>query len=149
MRLIYEMDEPAYNAFVEQRSQRTLWFAKYMVYSDRIKWLDTKVGEHGEAPAIHIQILGWLALLGFAACLLPWRIARSSLLLLPLLIYLFIIYAIGDTVTRYIHPVEWIGFILIPIGLDSVIDGFAFLYRRLRPVPASEPSTPAITPATC
>lgn len=138
MKLVYEMDEPAYNAFVEERSTRTLWFTKYMKDSDRLKWIDTKVGERGTAPHTHIQFMGWLTLLGLAASLLPGRFTRTSLLWLPVLLYLFIIYAIGDTVTRYVHPVEWVGFILIAIGLDSLIDGFVFLYRRVRPAPVPE-----------
>jgi len=142
MRLIYEMDEPAYNAFVEERSHRTLWFTKYTKDFDKLKWLDTKVGKRGESPQTHLQFMGWLALLGFAATLLPSRFVRGSLLWLPVLLYLFIIYAIGDTVTRYIHPVEWTAFILIAIGLDSVIDAFAFLYRRVRPAPVSAASSP-------
>ena len=149
MRLIYEMDEPAYNAFVAQRAERTLWFAKYTKDFDRLKWIDTKVGERGTSPRIHIQIMGWLALLGFAAALLPGRFTRSTLLLLPLFLYLFIIYAIGDTVTRYIHPVEWIGFILIAIGLDTVLDGLVSLYRRLRPAPVREASADSAAPAAC
>ncbi|HSI16094.1 MAG TPA: hypothetical protein VK961_28855 [Chthoniobacter sp.] len=142
MQLIYEMDEPAYNAFVAERSTRTLWFTKYTDEFDRLKWLDTKVGKKGESPRTHIKTMGWLALLGFAASLLPYRFRRGTLLWLPALLYLFIIYAIGDTVTRYIHPVEWAGFILIAIGLDSVIDGLVWLYRRVRPVPATEASAP-------
>jgi hypothetical protein len=80
--------------------------------------------------------MGWLVILGLATALLPGRFVRTSLLWLPLVIYLFAVYAVGDTVTRYVHPVEWTAFILIAFGLDSILDGLTFLYRRLRPSPA-------------
>lgn len=142
MRVIYEMDEPAYNAMVAERSKRTLWFTGPLHIFSKMKWLDTRASPRGQAPYLHVQFMGWLALWGLIAALLPGRFVRTSLLWLPLMLYLFIVYAVGDTVTRYLHPIEWTLFILIAFGLDSLLDGAAFAWRWIRPA-----ATPALPPA--
>lgn len=146
MHLIYEMDEPAYNAMVEERSKRTVWYRPYIRSFTKLRWLDAKPGEPGESPIIRILPMGWLVLLGLSAALLPYRFARTTLLWLPLLLYLFIVFAIGDTVTRYLHPVEWTAFVLIAVGLDSILDGLALLYRRVRPAPSADVSASDTAP---
>ncbi|MEI9898634.1 MAG: hypothetical protein WDN28_33450 [Chthoniobacter sp.] len=141
MRVIYEMDEPAYNAMVQERAQRTVWFSKYLRNLSGMNWLQVEPGNPGEAPLVHLRILGWLALLGFLLSLLPSRFVRASLLTIPLVLYLFLVYAVGDTVTRYLHPIEWTLFILIAIGLDTTLDGAVFLYRRLRSTSVDDSSS--------
>ena len=42
-------------------------------------------------------------------------------LFLPLAIYMFGTFAIGDAVTRYLQPVEWIGFVFVGVFLDRLI----------------------------
>ena len=42
-------------------------------------------------------------------------------LLLPLLLYLLGTFAVGDAVSRYLQPVEWIGFVFAGVALDLVL----------------------------
>ena len=62
-----------------------------------------------------------LALLGLLTCLRPARFLVTSPLWLPLVIYMGIIFAVGDTVARYLLPVEWIGMVLVALGLDWLL----------------------------
>jgi len=136
MQVVYEMDRPAFDSMVGERATHTVWYARYLKPFTRVNWLQAHRGEAGHAPRIHIQTMGWLALLGLVCAFLPGRFVRTSFLWLPLLLYLFIVYAIGDTVTRYLVPIEWILFIFMGFGLDTILDGLAFAWRRVRPSPA-------------
>ncbi|EDY18397.1 hypothetical protein CfE428DRAFT_4181 [Chthoniobacter flavus Ellin428] len=132
MQMVYEMDRSAFDTLVVERATHTVWYAKYLKPFTRVNWLQAHRGEIGHPPRIHIQTMGWLALLGLISALLPGRFARTSFLWLPLLLYLFIVYAIGDTVTRYLVPIEWILFIFMGFGLDTILDGLALAWRRMR-----------------
>ncbi|MEP6673463.1 MAG: hypothetical protein ABJF10_30225 [Chthoniobacter sp.] len=142
MRVIYEMDEPTYRAMAAERSQRTVWFSPFIRSFADVNWLQVQRGDPGEAPLIRFRLLGGLALWGLVMTLLPSRFVRTSLLWLPLVFYLFGVFAVGDTVTRYLHPIEWILFVLIAIGLDATLDGILFLHHRLRPSPHPSPPPP-------
>ena len=77
-----------------------------------------------------------LALLGLVSCLRPARWRLTSPLWLSLIIYMGIIFAVGDTVARYLLPVDWIGMVLVALGLDWVL---GFLWRDKKP---AEPDAP-------
>jgi hypothetical protein len=63
-----------------------------------------------------------LALFGFLTCLRPKRWRETAPLWLPLGLFLVIIFSIGDSVPRYLQPVDWIGIIFVGVGLDWVLD---------------------------
>ena len=93
--------------------------------------------------------LGWLLALGLVACLAPRHFVCRALLWFPVAIYLFVIFGIGDAVRRYLHPVEWVGLVIIAIGLDTVLglsaDAMAWLRQRVSgrsDTPESSASTP-------
>ena len=68
---------------------------------------------------------------------MPGRFARTSLLWLPLLIYVSVVFALGARVSRCSQPIEWAMFVLIVIGLDVVLDALAAAWKKVRPpVPA-------------
>ena len=137
MAVIYEMDEPAYRALVAERAQRTLWFEPLVTWLRRIQWVNAEAGQPGEKPRISLAPLGWLLALGLAGALVPGRFVRTSILWLPLALYLTIVFAVGDRVSRYLEPVEAVMFILIVIGLDVVLDALAALWKKLRPSAAA------------
>ena len=62
---------------------------------------------------------------------------RTSILWLPLGLYLGIVFAVGDRVSRYLEPVEAVMFILIVIGLDVVLDALTALWKSVRPTSAA------------
>ena len=76
-------------------------------------------------------------MLGIAGALVPGRCVRTSILWLPLGLYLVIVFAVGDRVSRYLEPVEAVMFILIVIGLDVVLDALTALWKSVRPTSAA------------
>ena len=133
MKLLYEMDEPAYRALVAERSQRKLWFEPQVRWFAGVKWLTTDPGPPGAQPTTDVSWMGWLFVLGLAGALLPGRFARTSILWLPMLLYVGVVFAVGDRVSRYYPPLEWAMFALIAIGLDVVLDALAALWKSVRP----------------
>ena len=131
MKLLYEMDEAGYRALVEERSKRTVWYEAYMPIVKQVNWVKAEEGEDGAKPTIEVKWLGWLALLGLLGSMVPGRFARTSILWLPLLVYLPIVYAVGDRVSRYLHTVDWLVFVMIGIGLDVVLDLITAPWRRV------------------
>jgi hypothetical protein len=134
MNLLYDMDATAYAEMAKERATEDLWFVKPLLSLNRaLAWTVAEKGKRGKPPEFGLRIFGWLALLGLACCLTPKRIIPTSVLWMPPLFYLLLILAVGDSVTRYVHPVEWVGFIWIAIGLDRVLDLLASARAKLSP----------------
>ena len=133
MALLYEMDKAAYDALAAERARRTVWFEPLVAWFSRVQWVQAAPGPPGGAARIRLAALGWLAALGLAGALVPGRFVRSSILWLPLLVYVGIIFAVGDRLSRYFEPIEWALFVLIAIGLDVVLDALAALRKSARP----------------
>lgn len=134
MKLLYDLDEAGYEAMAEERAKRTVWYAPYMPLVKSINWVYAEGGEAGEKPTIEVKWMGWLLLLGLVGCLMPGRFRRTSIIWLPLVVYLPVVYGVGDRVSRYLHTVDWLGFVMIVIGLDVVLDVVTALWKRVRSV---------------
>jgi len=77
--------------------------------------------------------LGLMAVIGmFFGVLFSKKRLLCIALLLPLLLYMFGTYAIGDAVRRYLQPVEWIGFVFVGVLLDLLIYFLYKSYQALR-----------------
>ncbi|MDR3404398.1 MAG: hypothetical protein P4L99_18000 [Chthoniobacter sp.] len=140
MKLLYEMDQDAYLAMAAQRRVQVEWYEPYVFkFGHAFAWMSA-TREAGKRT-MHPAWFGLLALFGFLTCLRPSRWRETSLLWLPLGLYLGIIFGIGDTVVRYLQPIEWIGLIFVALGLDWVL---SLVWRS--PAPAAE-VPPAPTPA--
>lgn len=133
MALLYETDEAGYDKMVAERAQRTAWFEPYVRWVSKIHWVSAEPGAIGQRPSIGLTALGWLAVLGLVGALVPGRFARTSILWLPIMLYIPLVFAVGDRVSRYYHPLEWAMFALIAIGLDTLLDALTALWKRLRP----------------
>ena len=137
MAVIYEMDEPTYRQLVAEREQRKVWFEPQLRWLQRVQWINAAPGQPGENPRLSLAPLAWLLVLGIAGALVPGRCVRTSILWLPLGLYLVIVFAVGDRVSRYLEPVEAVMFILIVIGLDVVLDALTALWKSVRPTSAA------------
>lgn len=134
MRLLYEMDETSYNAMVEERSQRTVWYQSLVRPWLKVNWLQAGPGEVGQPPRIQLQWMGYLALFGLATALWPGRrFIKTSIIWFPTLLYMMIVFAVGDAVTRYLEPIDWTIFVLMAYGLDTLVEGIIVLWKRIRP----------------
>jgi hypothetical protein len=84
-------------------------------------------GTKGEFPEFVPRPLGLMAVIGmFFGMVFSKKRLLCITLLLPLFLYMFGTYAIGDAVRRYLQSVEWIGFVFVGVLLDLLI---CFLYK--------------------
>ena len=131
--MIYGMPTDEYLRLVEDRRKRTTWLAPAMrKLASTLGWTDYRSGAPGEGPEIKLKWLGWLLTLGLVTCLAPRHFICRALLWLPVALYLFAVFSVGDAVRRYLQPVEWVGLVIIAIGLDSVANFFVDGISRLR-----------------
>jgi hypothetical protein len=137
LELVYGMKTEAYLRLVEERRQRTTWLAAAMEkLSSVLNWTEYRRGGPGEDPKVNLTMLGWLLALGLIACLSPRYFICRALLWLPVAFYLLAVFGVGDALRRYLHPIEWVGIVLIAIGLDTmtilITNGITRLQRRIR-----------------
>jgi hypothetical protein len=129
MKLLYEMDEPAYQALAAERAQHKEWYEDDVYHFTRtFVWMRS---ERAAKRTLHPAWFGVFALFGFLTCLRPSRWRETAPLWLSLVLFLVIIFGIGDAVTRYLQPIEWLGLIFIALGLDWLL---GLVWRS--PVPA-------------
>lgn len=147
MKLVYEMDAAEFEQLVEKRKTAPLWFAKYIPWFDQnMAWTYFKRGEPGVPPSYGVKVMGALALFGLLTCLWPRQFVATAIVWWPPIFYYFAIYGVGDAVTRYLHPADWCWFVVIAVGVDSVLRVSARLFRRhSAPTPAEAP-TSELTP---
>lgn len=121
MKLLYEMEEPAYLAMAEQRRKQVEWYEPWVYrFTHAFSWMKT---ERDPVRKLHLHPawFGVLALFGLLTCLRPSRWRETSPLWLSLGFYLVIIFSIGDSVNRYLQPIEWVGLIFVALGLDWLL----------------------------
>jgi len=129
----YGMDRPEYEEKVKERATRqnaTLPFLSAV--SDSMVWMRDNTdaaGKHWLSPCWPLV----LAVLGFLVCLTPSRFVAMSVLWLPTILCLVSVHAIGDYNSQYVQPVEWVGLVLIAIGLDAFVQAGCSLAARLLP----------------
>ncbi len=142
MELLYELNHDEYLALVAERQQRRAWYEPYLLkFTQTFIWTRTIEGRNSHRT-LHPAWLGLLALLGLASCLRPSRWRLTSPLWLSLVIYMGIIFAVGDTVARYLLPVDWIGMVFVALGLDWVL-GLVWRAEALAPVEEVVPAVAA------
>jgi hypothetical protein len=126
MKLLYELDKDGYLMLAEQRRRKTEWYEPSVYhFTHAFAWMRAT---HDDGKyTLHPAWFGLFALFGFFTCLRPGSWRKTSLLWLPLGIYLAIIFGIGDSVSRYLQPIEWIGIIFVALGLDWML---GFVWRE-------------------
>ncbi len=121
IKLLYGIENDAYPRMAEENGKRTTWIEPWMRnVASVLTWTKYSGRGVGQTPEIELTILGWLLALGLIACLSPRHFVCRALLWLPLVGYLFTTFGVGDALARYLHPVEWVGIVIIAIGLDTV-----------------------------
>ena len=130
---LFGLNFSTYKLRLEQRSNATYSFMPALQFVSRhFSWLgrgparlEGPIGSGGQGPfpSFSPRPLGVMALGGsvFGATVSKRR-QQCIVLLLPLLLYLFGTFAVGDAVSRYLQPVEWIGFVFAGVCID-------FLFR--------------------
>jgi hypothetical protein len=137
LRLYFGMDKPAYeNLAASGRLRANSITPVVRAFAKNIPWAE----EHKDpATGKYWLSIGWLgvvAIPAFLCCLGPAHFRRTSLLWLPAIIYIGVVYSIGDRKGEYLQPVEWAGLVLIAIGLDVAIHaGYSLGKRPPPPLP--------------
>jgi hypothetical protein len=138
MKLLYEMDHDQYRALVAERQERHAWYEPYLPKFTRA-FIWTRTNEHDKNHRkLQPAWFGLLAMLGLVSCFRPTRWRVTSPLWLSLILYMGIIFSVGDTVSRYLLPVDWIGMVFVALGLDWVL-GLVWKVKRVEPSGASAP----------
>ena len=137
MELIYEMDRAGSDALVSERQQRRAWYEPYLL-SFTMAFCWTKEFRQ-ERIGVRPTWCGMLAFFGLLTCFLPSRFKVTSPLWLPLLLYMGIIFAIGDGVSRYLQPIEGIFLIFIALGFDWLVQLVASSRRQPADALPAEP----------
>ena len=138
MELLYEMNHDQYRALVAERQERRAWYEPYLpIFTQTFIW--TKTNEHDKSHRkLEPAWFGLLALLGLVSCFRPTRWRATSPLWLSLILYMGIIFSVGDTVSRYLLPVDWIGMVFVALGLDWVL-GLVWTVKSPEPAEAAAP----------
>jgi hypothetical protein len=131
MKLLYRLDHDGFLALAAEGQQRSPWYEPYLFsFTHTFSWMRTIKDEQSGTRSLHPAWIGLLALFGFVTCLLPGRWRQTSPLWFPVVLYLPIIFGIGDIVTRYLQPVEWVGIVFVALGLDWLL-GAAWRPRKV------------------
>ena len=140
---LFGMDRSAYVLRRSQRQDSVYSLLPVLRFVSRhFAWLergparlDRPIGAGGEGPfpSFSPRPLGVMALCGgVLGVTLSKKRLQCIALLFPLLLYLFGSFAVGDAVSRYLQPVEWIGFVFAGVFLDLVLRFVEILISRAR-----------------
>lgn len=135
LKIPFNLSYAQYNNIALQGSKK-----KFQLYP-LISWFDKNLGWMGRStnttssspgtkekfPSLYLKAMGYFSILGTISGLLcsPKRL-KILALLIPSCLYLAGSFTVGDALSRYLQPVEWIGFILAGVFFDVII----FLYFR-------------------
>jgi hypothetical protein len=101
-------------------------------------FVEADIDEQAPTLSFHVCWMGVLALAGLLISLFPSRFKATVILWMPAFAYFFTVFAIGDRLPRFAHPVEWVGWVLAAVAVDAVLTGIWGLLRRK----SSSPTTP-------
>jgi len=132
MQLFYRLDEAGYDRMTGEYAKRIDPAKPFLDWIARhFSWLEETSVASGR-KGLRVQWLGWMTVLGFITCLTPRRFAATLIIWLPMFLYLGTVFAVGDSLDRYLHPVDWINLLLPAVGLDSVLAALYLLVTRWR-----------------
>lgn len=130
---------------VAKRSQRTTWLAGPTNWLCRTLTCFRSMEDLASKRfSLWLTPYGFWALLGIAACCWRRNWQAGMILLGPTLLYLFAIYAVGDSLPRYFLPVEWLTPVIGVLALESLWFGAVVVISRLK---TGKPLVPQVASA--
>lgn len=133
LELLYGLERAAWPDFAARRQARPAFTG----VADRILQIllncrvSREITVSDNSPSLlAITPMGLLVLGGLALCGLPSWFRKRLPLWLPALCYLALVYAVGDTVCRYLLPVDALFLTLAAIALETVGSAIATLLSR-------------------
>ena len=83
----------------------------------------------GDFPAFEPKPLGLMASVGgISGLVFSQKRLQCLALFLPLFLYMAGTYAVGDALRRYLHPVDWIGFVFVGVLLDLILQALSAIH---------------------
>ena len=83
-------------------------------------------------PSLYLKPMGFSAVFGMIGGIaFSEKRLKILILFIPLFLYSAGSFAVGDAVSRYLQPVDWLGVIFAGVALDLVIGLVLFLHLRL------------------
>ncbi len=143
MQLLYKLNEDGYAQLAKDRRHENAGYLPYVYgFSHVFAWMHHSEKDPAGKRRLYPAWFGMLALFGFLTCLRPRRWRETAPLWLPLGLFLVIIFSIGDSVPRYLQPIDWIGIVLVVLGLDWLLEWI------WRPASSAAETRPVEAPAT-
>ena len=119
--LAFRVDKPQFVQLADQGRRKTYPLQHFHRWvDDLLRPLGMQPGRKG-LESFSLRPFGLLIVLGFLRSLRPRLNRRAALLLLPTGVYLFAVFAVGDAVGRYLHPVEWVAFVLAVLAIEALV----------------------------
>ena len=140
LELLYNTDRAGYDRMAAEGAAKRFWVSDWESrFKKLLSWTLYEPGVEGGAPRIRPTWMGGLVALGLLASLrrVWWR--GAALVWVPAVFYLVLTYAVGDSIPRYVHPVEWCGMVLMALGGESVLDALGWAWRAVAGRKSSEP----------
>jgi len=134
MQMAYKLNPEEYAALSAERRTRTFGGLPFLNWvSNTFGWVKVHFNEQTRHLSFDPRPMGWLALLGLAVCLFSRRFSATAVLWLSAGLYMLTVFAVADRLPRFVHPVEWVGWVLAAIALDALLCGAWFGIKRLAP----------------
>jgi hypothetical protein len=132
MTWLYDLTADQWPAFVAERSARPVpWPDPVLRFITSFTFLESNSPEGPHPGTLRVKPLGALVFAGILAAAAIAAIRRPAcFLILPVVIYLVLVYSIGDMVDRYLVAVDWPLVILAGIGADALLRLAALPFTR-------------------
>ena len=127
--LMYEMDRPAFDSFVQQRIARAWSDSPWK----QIERLGCRVSWFHDGAAIHRVSISWIGALGLLGLAASLRHRDALPLVAALALSLATSYGIGDAIPRYVYPVGWMLFVFPLLGFAAIADAVRYFKMRRTP----------------
>jgi hypothetical protein len=132
-------DRAEYDALMVKRQTNQFGAVPFLQWvSWNFSFVKADFNEQARTLTFQTCWLGALAIWGFFVSLFPSRFKSMVIVWFPAMMYFFTVFAIGDRLPRFTHPMEWVGWVLAAVGVDAVLTGAWGLFRKK----SSSPSAP-------
>jgi hypothetical protein len=133
LKLVYKTDRDGYEKMVAERQSRAPRITERLFKAVQpFAWVQALWARGLKYPVLGPTWFAWLGFIGIASCVTPGRFRRAAFVLFSCALYMVMIFAVGDSVPRFLVPVEWIGVLFGAMGADWMLDGIQFAISRVR-----------------
>ena len=137
-RLFGIRDRYSFKILYDNGRQRKFVAYPLMIKIDRyFRWMGrdqitVSGGAKDPFPSLYLKPMGFSAVVGvIGGIIFSAKRLKILILFIPLLLYSAGSFGVGDALSRYLHPIDWLGVIFAGVALDLVISMIVHLHYRL------------------